>query len=193
MTCWVDVRRADRSVGRELLVLLRVRDDSASGLCLVEVWGDNAQSLTAGQALWGVPEQPGDLLLVGNTLTAHGGRGSLGRAGVRARLWPGTPDESNADEGVFGFHREKLRLPGRRRLRTRLLQQPSGGGGERPCTIPVECAGQVRLAQAGLRVAPGGPLDYLARRRPLAAFSLRDFHCVIGASTSCDTSGGHAG
>ncbi|GHI02070.1 hypothetical protein AQI88_17980 [Streptomyces cellostaticus] len=187
MTCWVDFRQAGDSVGRELLVLLRVRGDGSSGLCLVEAWGDNAQSLTGGRALWGVPEQPGDLLLVGSTLTAHGGRGSMGRAGVRARLWPGTPDEDNADEGVFGIHHERLRMPGRRRLRTRLLQQPSGDSRETAHRVPVELEGQVRLAQTRLTVAPGGPLDYLARRRPLAAFSLRDFHGVIGALSSPDT------
>ncbi|MFJ9818487.1 hypothetical protein ACIRU3_25150 [Streptomyces sp. NPDC101151] len=184
MTCWVDFRRAGRSVGRELLVLLRVCDDSTSGLCLVEAWGDNAQSLTGGRAVWGVPERRGDLLLVGSTLTAHDGGGSVRRPGVRARLWPGTPDEDNADEGVFAIHRERLRLPGRRRLRTRLLQQHSPDSPERTSGIPVRLEGQVRWGQARLRAAPAGPLDYLARRRPLAAFSLRDFHGTIGALPS---------
>lgn len=184
LTCWVDVRRADRSVGRELLVLLRVRDDRTSGLCLVEAWGDNAQSLTGGQALWGVPEQRGDLLIVGSTLTASGGRGRVGRAGVRARLWPGSADEDEgkAGEGVFAVHRERLRVPGRQRLHTRLLQQPPADSRESVSRIPVRLAGRLRWGQARLTAAPAGPLDYLAGRRPLVAFSLRDFHGSDGAS-----------
>ncbi|KUM99036.1 hypothetical protein AQI88_00240 [Streptomyces cellostaticus] len=178
LTCWVD-SRADGSVGRELLVLLRVRDEHDTGLCLVEAWGDNAESLAGGQTLWGVAEQPADLLLTGNRIAAQGGRGRAGAA-VRARLWPGTPDTAGESEGVFAAHRDRLRLPGRRSLRTRLLQRPfdDRSAAQR---IPVRLDGQMRLGQAQLRAAPGGPLDFLAGRRPLTAFSVSDFHCVIGA------------
>ncbi|MGW3199658.1 hypothetical protein ACWDBD_34895 [Streptomyces sp. NPDC001118] len=110
---------------------------------------------------------------------SRGGRGRA-RAGVRARLWLGTPTTSTESEGVFVLHRDRLRLPGRCSLRTRLLQQPVEGR-TAPKRIPVRLDGQVRLGQARLRSAPDGLLDFLDGRRPLTAFSVSDFRCGIGA------------
>ncbi|WP_173874081.1 acetoacetate decarboxylase family protein [Streptomyces albus subsp. chlorinus] len=169
VTFWVDYRRGGTLAYRELLVAVAVRDRRGPAGCAVEAWVDDARSAAGGRALWGIPKQLARFSFATGLPTGRGGRTHAYTGLVSA---PGREDAR-----VGAVQLDVLSLPGRVRLRSRLLQPHLGG----VCEVPMRLRATASLARARLSAPPDGPLGYLAGRRPLAAVSLHGFTATVGS------------
>ncbi|MDQ7906258.1 acetoacetate decarboxylase family protein [Phytohabitans sp. ZYX-F-186] len=153
-TAWVDYGPGGVLTYRELLSAVLVRRAGRPLVSIVDIWVDSPASRDGGRALWGIPKELAEL-----DFRATGG-GLDARATAIAGAWL-----------VDG-----PRLPGRWPARFSVVQAL----GERTRTTPVRARAAARLARAGWRVEPDGPLAYLAGRRPWLTLALRDFRMVFG-------------
>ncbi|GAA0394155.1 acetoacetate decarboxylase family protein [Streptomyces luteireticuli] len=171
-TFWVDYRPGGTLAYRELLVAMAVRDGRGLAACAVDAWVDDERSRDGGRALWGIPKRMGVFAFAS----------PAGRARVHGFRMT-VPDDGRGTE-VTGTHRDVVRLPGRLRLCTRLLQpMPEAEGGRGVREVLLDLRGRTtRLGRAGISARPGAPLAYLTGCRPLVAASLDDFRFRIGSA-----------
>lgn len=151
-TAWVDYGPGGVLQYRELLSAVLVRRGGRPLVSIVDIWVDSPMSRDGGRELWGIPKELAELDVTPPAARAAG----IAEADLAAGL----------------------RLPGRWPTRFSVIQ--ALGGATR--ISPVRARAAVRLAKATWRVAPDGPLAYLAGRRPLLTLALRDFDMVFGRS-----------
>lgn len=154
-TAWVDYGPGGVLRYRELLSAVLVRRAGRPLVSIVDIWVDSEASRDGGRALWGVPKELAEL-----DLRTEGGGLDARAAGIaRARLV------------------RALRLPGRWPVRFSVAQEL----GAKTRTTPVRARAGVAVAKADWRVAPDGPLAYLAGSRPLLTLAVGDFDLTFGA------------
>ena len=147
---------------KELLSAVLVHERGRPRVSITDIWVDSVASREGGRRLWGIPKEMAEFRidaatepLVDATATAPGGE-PFGAALVRL----------------------KRRLPGRFPLGLTVAQQ-LGGQVRR---TPVRGRAGLRTASAAWRPRPGGPLGYLAGRRPVLSLAITDFWLVFGRS-----------
>ncbi|MFD5103698.1 acetoacetate decarboxylase family protein [Streptomyces albidochromogenes] len=174
VTFWVDYRPGGTLAYRELLVALVVRHRRSVAGTAVAVWVDDERSLAGGRALWGIPKELG-------SLTVAPARSAGQEAGqVRLGLSTGGPGR---DTAVRGAYRDLVRLPGRIRVRGRLVQRHDTG---EPRHVPLRVTGSPALGRMRLAAAGAGPLAFISGRRPFLTVSLRDFRFAVGRTGEAD-------
>jgi hypothetical protein len=147
---------------KELLSAVLVHERGRPRVSITDIWVDSVASREGGRRLWGIPKELAEFRidaetepLVDATLTAPGGE-PIGAALVRL----------------------KKRLPGRFPLGFTVAQDLAG----QVRRTPVRGRSGLRTASAAWRPEPGGPLGYLAGRRPVLSLAITDFWLVFGRS-----------
>jgi acetoacetate decarboxylase len=153
----------------ELLVACPVRAGRHVAVRITDIWVDSAASLAGGRSLWAIPKQHADLVLDGGsrvsaTATAPDPAERQDRSGP-ARRAPFV-------RATFVSRRTLARVPFR--ASTSQLR------GDRAVLTPFSGSGRVARCRAAWEFEPEGPLGYLAGRRPLASFHLRDTRLRFG-------------
>jgi Acetoacetate decarboxylase (ADC) len=141
---------------RELLSSVLMRDGLRPRVTITDIWVDSVASRDGGRALWGIPKDLARFDFTGEHLSAELDTGPLAEATVR--------------RGV--------RLPGRWPIGFRVTQSLHG----RPKTSRVRATARLCLGRSQWTVPAGGPLRYLAGRRPLLTATAADFRMAFGAS-----------
>ncbi|BCB75887.1 acetoacetate decarboxylase family protein [Phytohabitans flavus] len=178
-TAWVDYGPGGVLEYRELLSAVLVRRAGRPLVSIVDIWVDSTASRDGGRELWGIPKELADLDFRTTTrpgLDARATADARPVADARAGLDAGAATGDSAGGIAEAELRAGLRLPGRWPAGFSVIQVV----GDRTKTTPVRARATVRLAKAAWRVAPDGPLAYLAGRRPLLTFALHDFRLVFG-------------
>ncbi|MGW7195333.1 acetoacetate decarboxylase family protein [Streptomyces chryseus] len=170
VTFWVDYRPGGTLAYRELLVALVVRHRRSVAGTAVAVWVDDEQSLAGGRALWGIPKELG-------SLTVGGPAQPAGREAGQVRLGLSTGSPRHATVAARGAYRDLMRLPGRIRVRGRLVQRHDTGETRQ---VPLRVKGSPALGRVRLAADRTGPLAVVSGRRPFLTVSLRDFRFVVG-------------
>ncbi|RKR86852.1 acetoacetate decarboxylase [Micromonospora pisi] len=158
---------------REMLAAVLVRVKARPALAVTDIWVDSRSSRDGGRELWGIPKELAELEISSGAVPGNDAITASARAAsltiARCLIRPGR------------------RLPGRWPFRL-TVAQPLGSGVR---LTPVR--GRAELARADTRwsVEPGGPLAYLAHRRPMFTVALRDFQVTFG--TAGGRPGGAAG
>jgi hypothetical protein len=150
----------------ELLSAVLVHEKQRPRVSIAEIWVDSVESRDGGRALWGIPKDLADLQL----------RTSPGGDVVAAASTGPEPGDRPAPIGSASF-RQGLRLPGRWPTPLSVAQAL----GEAVVRTPVRGRAGLRLGGGTWRVEAGGPLGYLAGRRPLLTVTLTDFRLRFGA------------
>jgi len=152
---------------RELLAAVLVHERWRPRVSITEIWVDSVESRDGGRALWGIPKDLADLELrdsPGGDLVAAAGTGPE----------PGDPRAPIGSASV----RRGPRLPGRWPTPLSVAQAL----GDQVVRTPVRGSAGLRLGTATWRMEAGGPLGYLAGRRPLLTLTLTDFRLRFGAA-----------
>ncbi|MFI7543647.1 acetoacetate decarboxylase family protein [Actinoplanes sp. NPDC049599] len=152
---------------RELLAAVLVHERLRPRVSITDIWVDSVESRDGGRELWGIPKDLADLSL----RTAPGG--DLVAA---ASIGP-EPGARQAPIGSASF-RAGPRLPGRWPTPMSVAQALGGA----VVRTPVRGRAGLRLGSGTWRVEAGGPLGYLAGRRPLLTVALTDFRLRFGAT-----------
>ncbi len=152
---WVDYQSGGVLAYRELMTTLLVRRGFRLLPTITHIWVDSVASRDGGRALWGIPKQLAAFSFDGAHLAAHDDGGPLAAGTVRTRFT----------------------LPGRWPVRFSVAQWLDG----RAKISPVRSSARVSLADATFEADPGGPLAFLAGRRPLVAFTLGEFRMSFGS------------
>jgi hypothetical protein len=150
---------------QELLSAVLVHERHRPRVSITEIWVDSVESRDGGRALWGIPKDLAELEL----------RPSPAGDLVAAASTGPEPGAERAPIGSASF-RAGRRLPGR--WPTPLsVAQALGGAVVR---TPVRGRAGLRLGSGTWRLEAGGPLGYLAGRRPLVTVTLTDFRLRFG-------------
>lgn len=152
---------------RELLSAVLVREGRRPRVSITEIWVDSPESRDGGRALWGIPK---DLAALELRISPDGGLVAAASTGPE-------PGDRPAPIGSASF-RPGPRLPGRWPTPLSVVQALAGS----VVRTPVRGSAGVRLGGARWRAEAGGPLGYLAGRRPLLSLALTDFRLRFGAS-----------
>jgi hypothetical protein len=153
---WVDYQAGGDMAYHELLCAVLMRDGLRPRVGITHIWVDSAESRDGGRALWGIPKQLADFTMDDGSATATADRAEI----------------------AAGANRRGARLPGRWPVRFRIIQVLDG----RPKTTPVRATARLGAGRVRWRFAPGGPLGFLAGRRPLVSMRLADFRMRFGAT-----------
>lgn len=153
---WVDYGPGGVMQYRELMATLLVRKGLRIMPTITHIWVDSPSSRDGGRALWGIPKELAEFDFDGPHLSARDSEGPLAHATIT----------------------RVLALPGRWPSGFRVAQWLDG----RPKLSPVRSRAAVELSRATFSADPSGPLAFLAGRKPLASFSLRDFRMCFGSS-----------
>jgi hypothetical protein len=153
-TAWVGYQAGSVLEYRELLAAVAVRRGLRPAVTITHIWVDSESSRDGGRELWGIPK---DLA----TLTVATGAGGVSTA-------------SGIAESMIQSGRRAL---GRWPFRFSLVQELDG----RPAVSPVRGSSRLHRARITWSGVSGGPLGWLAGRRPLLSLSFRDFRMVFGA------------
>jgi hypothetical protein len=153
-TAWVSYEPGGVLAYRELMSTLLVRRGIRLMPTITHIWVDSEASRDGGRALWGIPKQLAEFSFTGSQFSADDDGGPVAAGTVRPR-W---------------------RLPGRWPVGFRVAQWLGG----KAKVTPVRASAQLGLAKAAFDADGDGPLAFLAGRRPLVSFSLRDFTMVFG-------------
>lgn len=153
---------------RELLSAVLVRAGRRPGVSITEIWVDSVDSRDGGRALWAIPKDLAELDL----------RSSPGGGLVAAASTGPEPGDRPGPIGSAAFRRG-LRLPGRWPTPLSVAQDRAGS----IVRTRVRGSAGLRLGGATWRVEAGGPLGYLAGRRPLLSLTLADFRMRFGTPT----------
>jgi hypothetical protein len=148
---------------RELLaaVLVRQRRARWPRVSIMDIWVDSVASRDGGRELWGIPKDLADLVV-----DAGPHRAAVDGAEIAAaRFTRGT------------------RLPGRWPVPMAVSQRLTGA----VVTTKVRGTAALRLGRAAWDVTPGGPLRYLAGRRPFLTMTVADFRLRFGDVQSRST------
>lgn len=138
----------------ELLSTLLVRRGRRVGPSITHIWVDSAASREGGRDLWAIPKKLATLDLAGPRFACRDDEGPIATATAR----PG------------------VTLPWRLPFGFRIVQ--SSGGGAKVTSARVR--GRFGLCRVAWDAGPGGPLAFLAGRRPLLSVSLGDFRMTFG-------------
>lgn len=152
LAAWVDYQPPGVLSYRELMVTVVVRGGIA--VTIPHIWVDSPASLAGGRALWHIPKELADF-----TLTDE----------------PGFAAEARVDGDLLAgaeFRRRRA-LPVRLPLAFSVLQRGPKRSG-------VKVAARLGVARSVWRVGAGGPLGFLAGRRPLLSLVARDFRMRFG-------------
>jgi hypothetical protein len=122
---------------------------------ITHIWVDSPASRDGGRALWGIPKELAEFDFAGNTFAAHDAEGPL----------------------ALGTVTRMLALPGRWPGGFHVAQWLGG----KPKFSPVRSRSAIELSRATFAADPTGPLAFLAGRKPLASFTLRDFQMTFGS------------
>jgi hypothetical protein len=140
---------------RELMATLLVRKGSRIMPTITHIWVDSPASLAGGRELWGIPKELATFDFAGASLAARDDLGPL----------------------AHGTVSPILALPGRWPSGFRVAQWLGG----KPKFSPVRSRSAVELSRATFEADPSGPLAFLAGRKPIASFTLRDFEMSFGS------------
>jgi len=152
IAAWVDYRPPGVLSYRELMVTVAVR--SGPAVTIPHIWVDSPVSLAGGRALWHIPKELAEFTLTdAPDFDAEARAGGMPLAGAR-----------------FGRRRP---LPFRLPLAFAVRQRG-------PLRSRVRLTARLGLAHSAWRVAEGGPLAFLAGRRPLVSVVARDFRMRFG-------------
>ncbi|MBK1788241.1 acetoacetate decarboxylase family protein [Prauserella cavernicola] len=157
-TAWIDYQPPGQLAYHELLSTVAVRNGPRATGSITEIWVDSEISLAGGRELWAIPKDLATLEFAygrGFTASASAGDDWIATAAFSPR--PGPP----------------VRLP----ANFAIAQSADG----RPLVSDVRSKGKPHAAAASWNINPGGPLGYLAGRRPLLSAHLGDFRIRFGA------------
>jgi hypothetical protein len=149
---WVDYQPGGDMAYHELLAAVLMRAGLRPRVTITHIWVDSDDSRDGGRQLWGIPKQ----------LAAFDFSDALTGTAVLAR------DIASATVR----RRRGVRLP----IGFRVTQVRDG----KPLTTPVRSTASCGLARVAWEVDPGGPLGFLAGRRPLLSFAATDFRMTFG-------------
>ena len=171
---------------RELLSAVLVHEGPRPRVSITEIWVDSVESRDGGRALWGIPKDLAELELrisPGGDLVAAASTGP--EPGDRpASSAVATADGSSAPAPIgSASFRGGPRLPGRWPAPLSVAQALGGT----VVRTRVRGSAGLRLGGATWRVEAGGPLGYLAGRRPLLSVALTDFRLRFGAPAPART------
>ncbi|GAA2392800.1 acetoacetate decarboxylase family protein [Dactylosporangium salmoneum] len=152
---WVDYRPGGDLSYRELLSAVLVRAGARPRVSITHIWVDSPASRDGGRALWGIPKDLAEFDLTGERAAARTAGGPIAEAALRRPR--------------FG-----LRLP----IGFRVVQALSGA----PKTSPVRATARCALSRVAWRADPGGPLRFLAGRRPVLSLVADDFTMRFGGA-----------
>ena len=124
-----------------------------------QIWVDSAASRAGGRELWGIPKE---LAVFERSTTTAG-------ASISMALGDRTIASVTAQY-------KRLRVPGMRQFALPIVQAEQG----RRVLSNNRVVGRMSALSATWTFAPDGPLGYLASRRPLASFALRDASIIFG-------------
>lgn len=147
----------------ELLVAVRAASRDGGCTHVPRIWVDSPASKAGARAMWRVPKELGrfEMEQADGALTAR------------------AADLDGAPLAALSF-RSTIPLPGRWPLATRVGQGPLAPGDADLTLTPVSSRFGVTLGRAAWTFAPGGPLGFMAGRRPVASFSLRGATLTFG-------------
>jgi hypothetical protein len=120
----------------------------------MDIWVDSVASRDGGRELWGIPKDLADLAVDDGPFRA-------------------TVDGAVVAEARFT---RGARLPGRWPTPMAVSQRLGGG----VVTTKVRGRAALRLGRARWEIAPGGPVRYLAGRRPWLTLTIADFRMRFG-------------
>ena len=143
----------------ELLVAAPSIDRAALRYTIPQIWVDSPESQQGGRELWGIPKQ----------LASFERTGTADAASVAAFTDDGPVARLDARYG-------RALLPGMRQLGLPIHQAVGRGA----TLSHNRVIGRVGALAARWDFAAEGPLGYLAGRRPVASFALRDASIVFG-------------
>jgi hypothetical protein len=142
---------------RELLAAVLVREPRRSlrpRVSIMDIWVDSVASRDGGRELWGIPKDLADLVVDDGPF--------------RATVEGAVVAEARFTRGA--------RLPGRWPTPMAVSQRLGGA----VVTTKVRGRAALRLGRATWDVTPGGPLRYLAGRRPWLTLTIADFRMRFG-------------
>ena len=150
----------------ELLVARVVRSGPAPQLRITDIWVDSPVSRDGGRSLWAIPKELADLPL------RSGAYGPVVRTTV-----------SGVAQGQHLASATFVSVPGAALVRLPFMtatSQPDLDGGDRLVVTRVAGSSRVAPARASWRFDERGPLAFLAGRRAVASFHLRDASLSFG-------------
>ncbi|MEE6258765.1 acetoacetate decarboxylase family protein [Plantactinospora sonchi] len=160
-TAWVRYEPGGVLHYRELLAAVLVRAGLRPRISIVQIWVDSETSRVGGRELWGIPKELAELAIEPDDNGGISGSAATPTGPIaRARVTPGPG------------------LPGRWPVAFTVAQLLAA----RLRTTPVRCRARIGGASSTWQVEPGGPLGYLAGRRPLLTLAVRDFRLVFGSA-----------
>lgn len=170
---WVDYAPGGVLSYRELLVAAAGRVGARVRPHVVAIWVDSPASRDGGRELWGIPKA------LARFTGVDEGRPSMTVEGA----------DRPAASAVL---RHGPRLPGRPRVGFTLAQDLHGRRWESPVTTRA----RLGLLHADWTVDPGGPLGFLAGRRPVVSATLHNVAMLFGMTpadrATYERSGEHA-
>lgn len=153
-TAWVSYEPGGVLSYREIMATLLVRRGRRIMPTIVAIWVDSETSRDGGRALWGIPKDLASFDFDRERLSARDEKGGIAQGRVRTRF----------------------AIPGRWPVAFSVVQWLDGAAK----VSPVHSRATVAISKATLDADPAGPLAFLAGRRPLMSFTLRDFEMSFG-------------
>ncbi len=153
---WVDYTPPGVLTYRELMVTLLVRRGRAVAPTILSIWVDSAASREGGRALWAIPKEQATFDFSGSHLAV-----------------------TALDGAPLAVSRACRRhgLPGVLPLRFSVVQERGGVS----VVTPVRVRGRLATSRVTWDAPPGGPLGWLAGRRPVASVQLSGFSMSFGS------------
>lgn len=153
-TAWVSYQAGGVLTYDELMSTLLVRRGWRLLATITHIWVDSPASRDGGRALWAIPKQ------------------------LAMFAFAEADFASSDDEGTIaaGTVTPRMALPVRLPCCLHVVQSLRGAAK----VTPVRARARFALARATFAADPSGPLAFLAGRRPLLSFSLRDFRMSFG-------------
>ena len=170
--CFVDYGEGSVLTYHELLVARPVREGRSPQVRITDIWVDSPASRDGGRSLWAIPKNLANLPL------RSGDYGPVVRTS-----FTGVADGQHLASASF------VSAPGAALVRlpfatstSQLRRQVPGSGLDDEEVVVSAFTGSTRAvpARARWRFDPDGPLAFLAGRRPLASFRLRDSRLRFG-------------
>jgi len=151
---WVDYQPGGDLAYRELLAATLMRAGRRPRVTITHIWVDSVDSRNGGRELWGIPKDLAELSITGTAASAAGIASADLRRGVR--------------------------LPVRLPAGFQVTQALAG----RAKTTVVWATARYGITRTRWRIDAGGPLGFLAGRRPLVSLVAADFRMRFGESAA---------
>jgi hypothetical protein len=144
----------------ELMATVLVRRGWRIMPTITHIWVDSEESRDGGRALWAIPKDLAEFMMVAGNFEARDEKGLIARGSERHVVW----------------------LPGRWPLRFDIAQIQDGA----TLVSPVQARAKIALARVRVNPNPDGPLAFLAGRLPLFSLTVGDFRMWFGRRTAPD-------